>query len=139
MSDLPTYGDEPELDIEDELALLGAMKDEAKRLKREHTEAVDRMKSQQARLVDKMRQRGMLTLRTEFGTFTSKSTVYGNINDMDAFETWAADNGLHDEFVKVAPEKQRLNEMVRNAIDAGEELPPGVNWYADEYISYTPS
>lgn len=124
----------PDGPIEKQLAHLKKLKvyyrakaEEAKTAKEQHDAA-------EAALFAQMRDRGLLTLRTDSGTFTCKETIYGNINDIDAFAKWADAQGLSDEFLKLAPEKRRINELVRDLLQSGEELPEGVNWYPKEYI-----
>lgn len=101
-----------------------------KRLKRELDEF-------QASLYEQMRREGVISLRTQEGLFTTKSTVYAVVQDRDAFAEWCRENDLTDELLSLKPAEQRLNEIVRERIDTKQDLPPGVGWYPREYISRT--
>lgn len=71
------------------------------------------------------------------GKFAAKSTDYGKILNLEEFATWAREQGLGDEFLQDAPQKNRLNELVRKCLADGEEFPPGVHFYTKNYISIT--
>jgi hypothetical protein len=73
---------------------------------------------------------------SDLGTFSRKSTIYGQITDRDAFIEWAREEGL-DDVVKMVEEKGRLNEIIRDRLDTQQELPPGTSFYEKRYISYT--
>lgn len=127
--------DQHSAEIQEELAHLAELKTTYRQLEEDAKSAKEEHDRFQADLFDKMRDRQLLTIKTDSGTYSCKSTIYANVNDMPAFIVWAQENGLYDEFLKEAPEKRRLNELVRDRIDSGDDLPPGVNWYAREYIS----
>ena len=140
MSDLPDYEErstDPMTDAElhEKLAELAGLKAKYRALKDEAKAAEDHHNYQQALMFERLRDRNMLSIKTDFATYVCKSTVYGNVNDIEAFRAWCETQDLVLDFVKDAPQKQRVNELVRNALDSGEELPPGVNWYSKDYIS----
>lgn len=64
-----------------------------------------------------------------------KPTIYGRINDleqaMEAFEN----SGRVDELFHPKVEGARLNEYVRECMDQGIPLPPGVDYYAKEGVT----
>lgn len=98
---------------------------EAKRLHDEH----------QARLLDEMKESDIGTFTVSGVQFSPRSTIYANVTDRDAFHEWLHEQGLEDEFLKQAEEKQRLNELVRDRLDSGQEMPPGLSFYPREFIT----
>lgn len=106
-------------------------------------ELADKLKAehdlQQAEVFSVMRDRKLLTHKGEDASFSRKSTIYGHVQDRDAFIQWCKDNELDADILVLKEKGQPLNELVRSKIDNGEELPPGVGFYAREYISITES
>lgn len=76
-------------------------------------------------------------VKSEGFTFGTRSTTMGNVFDQDAFEAWLAENDLLDDYLRKEPQKARINELVRERLDNQQELPPGVNAHAREYVSIT--
>lgn len=93
----------------------------------------------QAEVFGIMRDRGLLTLKAEDASYSRKSTIYGHVQDREAFVEWCRRNELDSDILVLKEKGQPLNELVRSRIDNGEELPPGVGFYAREYISITES
>lgn len=58
---------------------------------------------------------------------------YGTVADKAEFVRWALENA--PELVEYEPRQALVNERVRQAIDNGEELPPGVNFYTKKTVS----
>jgi hypothetical protein len=81
--------------------------------------------------------KGCFGQRTTHGQFSLKATEYGTITDLEAFVEWAKEQDLEAEFLKVEEQAARVNELVRNALDTGTPLPPGVGFYTRQYISVT--
>lgn len=102
--------------------------EQAKKARREHD-------AYQAEVFEFMRENGLLTVKTDNGTFSCKSTIYSKVQDMDQFIEWAKKQGLTDEFLREKEVGARLNEYVRDAVANGAPLPDGVTWYPREYIS----
>lgn len=120
-----------------ELARLRALKKDTEDAAKAAKEAHDRF---QAELFADMQSTGHDSSKVDGVRFDRKSTIYGHVQDMAAFEAWCAEFPERAEtFLKTSPEKARINERVREAIDNGEELPPGVGFYARDYISITQS
>lgn len=105
--------------------------------------AADALKAEhdrkQAEVFSLMRERGLLTVKSEDASYSRKSTIYGHVQDRDAFVQWVKDSGLDEELLVQKEKGQPLNELVRSMIDNGEELPPGLGFYAREYVSITES
>jgi hypothetical protein len=84
-----------------------------------------------------MESEDLRTVRTGSHTFSAKETIYGQVQDEEAFRAWVRDNELEDEFFRSEEVKGRINELVREAIDSGRDLPPGLGWYPRKYVSAT--
>lgn len=107
-----------------------ALDEQAKKARREHD-------AYQAEVFEFMRENGLLTVKTDNGTFSCKSTIYAKVQDMDAFVAWVREKGLDEEFIREKEVGARLNEYVRDAVANGAPLPEGTTWYPREYISVT--
>lgn len=97
-------------------------------------EAKAAMDLYQHELFQDMREADITTMRTSAGSFERKTTIYGTVIDKEEFARWCHERGL-DDFVQETAVKVRLNEYIRSALDNGEPLPDGTNFYAQEYIS----
>lgn len=84
-----------------------------------------------------MESEDLRTVRTGSHTFSAKETIYGQVQDEDAFRAWVKDQDLEEEFFRSEEVKGRINELVREAIDSGRDLPPGLGWYPRKYVSTT--
>lgn len=84
-----------------------------------------------------MESEDLWTVRTGTHTFSAKETIYGQVQDEEAFRAWVQDQGLEEEFFRSEEVKGRINELVREAIDSGRDLPPGLGWYPRKYVSAT--
>ena len=114
---------------------LRATKDATAKAAKEAKEVFDR---EQYDLFLDMQQEGVDSTKIDGTQYVRKATVYGQVQDMDAFTEWCkADPDRAGDFLKEAVEAGRINEMVRGMIDSGEELPPGLGFYTKEYVSVT--
>lgn len=104
-------------------------RDEAKRvfedLDAQYKQAMDR-------LFQRMNAEGVDGLKVDDISFTPSETVYANMQDRDAFVQWAKEND--DQLIESKERKALLNAMVRERIDNGEPLPPGVGFYVRETV-----
>lgn len=65
--------------------------------------------------------------------YVRAATTYAQVQDKSALIAWAEE---HDpELIAPAPRKALLNQKVRECLDNGEPLPPGLGVYEKEYIS----
>lgn len=62
--------------------------------------------------------------------FTPRETKFGRIIDQDAALEFFNKRALTEQMTKPSIEKARLNTMVREILEAGGQMPPGVDWYA---------
>lgn len=91
-------------------------------------------RAQQA-LWEHMDASGVSSITVDGVQFTRKSTIFGSVADKSAFIEWAEENA--PDLVAPAPRKALVNELVRQKIDNGEDLPPGLNFFARQYVSQT--
>lgn len=121
--------------LREDLATLRQFKLEATRLNKEAKAAAAERDAWQKHCLDRMEAEG-LTGKVEFDgvPYTpNRGKYYASVQDKGAFLAWAEENAPH--LVKSEPSKADLNTLVRNALDDGEELPPGIGWYDKDYIA----
>ena len=83
--------------------------------------------------MQRLEQDGVDSIRVDGVLFVPAETTYGTIQDRSAFIEWAKENAP-----EMFEEKERsglVNELVRERLDNGEPLPPGVGFYVREYVS----
>jgi hypothetical protein len=119
------------------LANLKLLKQRERRLKKDAEQAKAERERFEAELFEEMESTNTYAQRQGDAQYVLKSTVYGTLTDKDAFYEWCKTAGLDDEMFRETEEKQRLNELVRAALDNNEELPPGVGFFTKRYISIT--
>lgn len=66
-----------------------------------------------------------------------RTTEYGTVQDRDLFEAWVRAQDMEEEYLTIKENKQRVNELVRAALEDGRDLPPGLGWYPKNFISVT--
>lgn len=121
----------------DEFDYLRYLKAEAKRKQADADDAKKRAKEFEADLWRKYDEQNTRGIRTGEARYELKSTIYGTVTDYEAFKEWVIEQDLVEEFLKQTEESARLNELVRDRMDTGQELPAGVGWYERRYISVT--
>lgn len=68
-------------------------------------------------------------------TFGVRETYYGRVLDADAALEYFENSARIDEFTKPQIVPARVNELVRERLEAGETMPDGIDFYARRYIS----
>lgn len=68
-------------------------------------------------------------------TYGRRTTTYGTVQDRELFEEWVRSIDMEEEYLTIKENKQRINELVRTAIEDGHDLPPGLGWYPKNFIS----
>lgn len=68
---------------------------------------------------------------------TKRSTIYARVADLDTLLDSLEQEGRVDELTKPAIEKKRLNELVRECLEAGIPIPEGADFYEKRYIQIT--
>jgi hypothetical protein len=103
------------------------------KLKAAADEAERAFKAAQAALFERMDAEKVDGIKVDGIGFSPARTVYATVKDRAAFVAWAE---VHNpELVQPRERKSLLNDEVRQALDDGRELPPGVSFYAREYVS----
>lgn len=69
--------------------------------------------------------------------FRTRTTAYAKIVDPDALQKHYEDRAMIDEVSAPRFVKARLNEEVREALDAGQLPPPGLDYYFDRGMTIT--
>lgn len=87
----------------------------------------------QRKFYEQMQDEGIGSIKVDGTNFVPAQTTYGQIQDREAFIEWAREN--EPELVEYHERKGLINELVRERIETGAELPPGVGFYVKEYVS----
>lgn len=67
--------------------------------------------------------------------FTPRETKFGRILNLDDALDYFDQRAMTDEMTKPGIAKRKLNEMVREMLEQGKPLPPGIDWYANRGIT----
>lgn len=119
--------------IEDEARALRSLREKRDQLKAEFEEADEAYKGAVERLYERMDETGVDGLKIDGINFVPSETVYANVQDRAAFVEWAR---THDEeLVEDRERKALLNQLVRERLDNGEPMPPGIGFYVRETIA----
>lgn len=76
---------------------------------------------------------GGASLRNKHGTFVAAETIMANISDAEAFEAWAREQD--ESYFLEKPREAIINQLARECIDNGEELPPGLTVYPKRKVT----
>lgn len=112
-----------------ELREIRNMRDDAKD---EYDELKDKYESKQADVIERMKEEGVDSQKTDGITFSPQSTVYGQVTDRAEFVKWAEEND--PELVEKKERKALINQLIRQKLDDGETPPPGLGFYVKEFI-----
>lgn len=122
----------------DRLRTLAELREKKNSTKKAADVAKAEFEQYQAELFADMQAEGFDSMKLDGVQYVRKATLYGQVQDLDEFRTWCHEHDHRaEDFLKEAVQAARLNELVREAVDNGAELPPGVGFYAREYISVT--
>lgn len=113
-----------------ELRRLRIVKDEAKAA---WEEAKRDFEIAEAKLLERMDEEKCQGQRAEGINFGPTRTIYAVLQDRSTFIEWAEQNDVS--LVELRERKALLNELVREKLDNGEPLPPGLGFRVDEGIS----
>lgn len=112
---------------------LAALAEKSAECKKAHDEAKAAYEEAEAALLERMEHEDVPTIGVGTTLFTRAETIYGQVQDEAAFLEWA--KGHDEELFETKARKGLVNELVRERLDNGEELPPGVGFYPKTYIS----
>lgn len=119
--------------LNEQVLELRRLKESYRDLSKQADEAKAKHDQLQHKLIEMFQGLGVESIRVDGTLFVPSVTHYGSIQDRDAFTEWAELE--MPELLEPRERKQLLNEMVRDKIEANEELPPGVGSYPREVIS----
>ena len=112
---------------------------EARQLKLARDEAQAQFKSLDAQykklqedIIEDMEHEGVDSMKVDGINFVPAETQYGQVQDRQAFVEWAKEND--EELIEYKERGQLVNELVRERLDNGEELPPGLTFYVRQYV-----
>lgn len=119
--------------IQQDAAVVRELKLRVEKAKIDYDNAnLDFKRAQQA-LFDRMEAEDTQSIKAGNVLYVRSETIYGQVQDEDEFLRWAEENA--PELFGPKPRKKLVNELVRERINAGDPLPPGVGFYADQYVS----
>jgi murein L,D-transpeptidase YafK len=101
-------------------------------LKEEYDEADKRFRKKQEQVLNRMELEETESQKVDGTLFVPTETVYGQVQDRAAFLEWAQDND--EELFERKERAQLVNQLVREKLDNGEALPPGITFYVRKYI-----
>lgn len=116
-----------------EAAALRELKLTAAELKDAYEIAKAEADQAEIRLFERMDQEDVQSIKAGGTNFVRAETTFGTVQDRSEFITWAESN--KPELVETKERKKLVNELVRECIDNGESLPPGLGFYVNQYIS----
>lgn len=67
--------------------------------------------------------------------FTPRETKFGRILDLDLALEHFEQRAMVESMTKPAIAKRKLNEMVREYLEQGKPMPPGIDWYPQRGIT----
>lgn len=84
-------------------------------------------------LFERMEHEDVGSIKVGRSNFVRAATTYGQVQDRGAFVAWAEDE--RPELVELKERKALLNEIVRECLEDGVPLPPGLGFYVKQYVS----
>lgn len=84
-------------------------------------------------IIEYMEHRKIQGQKIDGTNFVPTETIYAQVQDSDEFTQWALERD--DTLVEYKPRKEQLNELVRERLDNGEAMPPGLGFYVKQTIS----
>lgn len=121
------------MSLDRDLRALRKAKQDRDTAKQKFEDADSAFRQLQFKVMERMKQKGVESMKLDGTLFVPTETVYAQIQDRAEFVAWAEEHD--DELVEPKERKEILNSMVRQRLDDGEALPPGVTFYVREYIS----
>lgn len=87
----------------------------------------------QRKFFERLEAEGCGSVKVDGVNFVPQTTVYGQVQDREAFIEWA--ESTDESLLEPRERKALVNELVREAVEQGEPLPPGLGFYTKEYVS----
>lgn len=93
----------------------------------------EEMDKAEAALFERMEHEDVGSIKVGSSNFVRAATTYGQVQDRSAFVAWAEEE--RPELVELKERKALLNEIVRECLEDGVPLPPGLGFYVKQYVS----
>lgn len=90
-------------------------------------------KQAEVAFIERMQSEGVESIKHDGTLYVPAATTYGQIQDRAEFVAWA--EAERPELLETKERKALVNEIVRECLDNGTEMPPGVGFYVSEYVS----
>jgi hypothetical protein len=121
--------------LEQEIREVRRLRDEKERLGKEAADAKLAYDRAHLALWERMDATGVDAVKIDGTLYSKYAKPYGSVADKSALYQWAVDEGNAPELFDTKPREAVINEFVRQRLDNGEELPPGLNFYVKQTIS----
>lgn len=118
--------------LANDLIDLRGLKTARDELAEEYDKADKAFRAKEASVLNRMESEQTESQRVDGTLFIPTKTVYGQVQDRAAFLEWAQDND--EELFERTERKKLVNQLVREKLDNGEELPPGIGFYVRKYV-----
>ncbi len=92
---------------------------------------------QRDRLFDLLESAGVKTITHDLGRITRTVRTKALVQDPDILSQWLENEGLQQAFTKTVFRQANLNELAKEQIENGAELPPGLDSLAIRSITFT--
>lgn len=119
--------------LNEDAATLREQKIERDEAKAQYESLDKQFKEAQMKLLERMDEEKCEGTKVNGINFVPTKTIYGQVQDRSEFVSWAEEN--EPELLEPKERKELINELVRQKLDDGEPLPPGLNFRVQEYIS----
>lgn len=84
-----------------------------------------------------MEAQGIKTVTHDLGRITRTEKLKAAIVDTQALRTSLAEEGLLDEMLRTEWAKAKLNKLVKERLESGEDIPEGMEPITERSITYT--
>ncbi len=112
---------------------LRVLKRQAESLDAQTKEAKALAQTAELALFERMASEKVDGIKYDGTNFVPVETSYGQVQDRSEFVAWAEDE--MPELLETKERKALVNELVRERLDNGETLPPGLGFYVKQYVS----
>jgi hypothetical protein len=119
--------------LAEDAAALRELKRTAAALDTEAKEAKAAAQQAEIEFFERMDTEGVQSIKYDGTNFVRAETVFGQVQDRSEFVAWAEEN--RPELLETKERKALVNELVREHLDDGAPLPPGLGFYVNQYVS----
>lgn len=134
-------------EVESQRSMAEAFDDEIRayvlaRMKCESAEAIakaakEELKKQEIDLVDFLEAAGVKTANHDLGRFTRTNRTIASVKDKEALSLWIEEAGLRNTLLDTRVKQKELNEVVKERLEEGDDVPDGVEPLTIRSITFT--